>query len=181
MQGSDARSIKTLQSQNRPQRILRSQLNRLPEASTHRDALSRQLREAFYQSHPEFGSLRDVGDKGQPGCSGRDWRDLRQCNESGQLCPVHCKRNIQIKGRAFGENSKRSQRLGTIKKGAPCDKVLLVLLDSGTLEPREMWEAPMAKVEERLAVPGSRARERGALGVSEFKRLANRIWPQASD
>lgn len=85
---------------------------------------------------------------------------------------------IQIKGRAFGETSKRSQRLGTIKKGAPCDKVLLVLLDSGTLEPREMWEAPMAKVEERLAVPGSRARERGSLGVREFKCLADRVWPQ---
>lgn len=86
---------------------------------------------------------------------------------------------IQIKGRAFGEHSKRSQRLGTIKKGAPCDKVLLVLLDIGTLEPREMWEAPMATVEERLALPGSKARERGSLGVSEFKRLADRIWPQS--
>lgn len=84
---------------------------------------------------------------------------------------------IQIKGRAFGENSKHSQRLGIIKRGAPCDRVLLVLLDSSTLEAREIWEAPMAKVEERLAVPGSRARERGSLGVSEFKRLADRIWP----
>lgn len=84
---------------------------------------------------------------------------------------------IQIKGRAFGENSKRSQRLGTIKRGAPCDRVLLVLLDNCTLEPLEMWEAPIARVEERLAVPGSKARERGSLGVSEFKRLAGRIWP----
>lgn len=84
---------------------------------------------------------------------------------------------IQIKGRAFGAKSKSSQRLGTIKSGAPCDQVLLVLLDSGTLEPREMWEAPMAKVEERLALPGSKSRARGSLGVSEFKRLAQRIWP----
>lgn len=88
---------------------------------------------------------------------------------------------IQIKGRAFGETSKRSQRLGTIKRGSPCDKVLLVLLNSDTLEPREMWEAPMSKVEERLGVPGSRARERGSLSVSEFKRLADRIWPQSSE
>jgi len=85
---------------------------------------------------------------------------------------------IQIKGRAFGENSKHSQRVGTIKRGAPCDRVLLVLLDNATLEPREMWEASMAKVEERLAMPGSKARERGSLGVGEFKRLADRIGPE---
>lgn len=86
-------------------------------------------------------------------------------------------RRVQIKGRAFGENAKRAQRLGKIKRGSPCDEVLLVLLDSGTLEPREIWSAPIAKVEERLTVPGSRSRERGALGVREFKRLADQVWP----
>ena len=40
-----------------------------------------------------------------------------------------------------------------------------------------MWEAPYWTVEERLNVPGSKARERGALGVREFKRLARKIWP----
>jgi hypothetical protein len=84
---------------------------------------------------------------------------------------------IQIKGRAYGEDAKPGQRLGTIRSGAPCDKVLLVLLDNRTLEPREMWEAPYAAVEERLAVPGSKARARGALGVREFKRLARSVWP----
>lgn len=84
---------------------------------------------------------------------------------------------VQIKGRAYGEKASRSQRLGTIKRGADCDTVLLVLLDNLTLEPREMWEAPYAAVEARLAVPGSKARERGALGVPEFKNLAVRIWP----
>ena len=83
---------------------------------------------------------------------------------------------IQVKGRAYGSDAKPGQRLGTIKRGSPCDAVLLVLLDNATLEPREMWEAPMAAVEERLAVPGSKARDRGALGVREFKRLARRIW-----
>lgn len=85
---------------------------------------------------------------------------------------------IQIKGRAYGDDAKPGQRLGTIKRGAPCDKVLLVLLDNRTLEPREMWEAPYAAVEERLAVPGSKARARGALGVREFKRLSRLVWPQ---
>jgi hypothetical protein len=84
---------------------------------------------------------------------------------------------VQIKGRAFGEQAHRSQRLGTIKKGADCDTVLLVLLDNRTLEPREMWEAHYAAVEARLNVTGSRSRERGALGVAEFKKLAVRVWP----
>jgi hypothetical protein len=86
---------------------------------------------------------------------------------------------IQIKGRAYGEKTK-AQRLGIIKRGAPSDAVLLVLLDNRTLEPREMWEAPTSAVEERLAVPGSKARERGALGVREFKRLACQIWPRVN-
>lgn len=84
---------------------------------------------------------------------------------------------VQIKGRAYGEKANPSQRLGSIKRGADCDTVLLVLLDNLTLEPREMWEAPYGTVENRLAVPGSKARARGALGVSEFKKLAERIWP----
>jgi len=86
---------------------------------------------------------------------------------------------IQIKGRAYGEDAKPGQRLGTIKQGAACDTVLLVLLDNRTLEPREMWEAPYLSVAQRLSLPGSKARARGALGVSEFKRLAVRIWPEA--
>jgi hypothetical protein len=84
---------------------------------------------------------------------------------------------IQIKGRAYGKEAKPSQRLGTIKRGAACDAVLLILLDNRTLEPVEMWEAPYPAVEERLNHPGSKSRDRGALGVSEFKRLARRIWP----
>ncbi len=90
---------------------------------------------------------------------------------------------IQIKGRAYGPDAKPGQRLGTIKRGSPCDAVLLVLLDNRTLDPREMWEAPMAAVEKRLAVPGSKARARGALGVNEFKKhcLARQVWPHVSD
>jgi DNA-directed RNA polymerase subunit RPC12/RpoP len=84
---------------------------------------------------------------------------------------------IQIKGRAFGSESKRSQRISRIKLDAPCDIVLLVLLDNKTLEPREMWEAPYSKVCDLLCRPGSKARERGALGVPAFKKIAKRVWP----
>ncbi|WP_409998824.1 DUF6998 domain-containing protein [Bradyrhizobium sp. SZCCHNF30212] len=88
---------------------------------------------------------------------------------------------IQIKGRALTEGTNRSQRIGRIKLDSDCDVVLLVLLDAATLEPKEMWEAPFSSVATRLAEPGSRARnERGALSVSDFKRLlgAAQVWPR---
>ncbi|UIY30997.1 hypothetical protein LZK73_11980 [Neorhizobium galegae] len=89
------------------------------------------------------------------------------------------KERIQIKGRAFGADARPGQRLGRIKQAAACDTVLLVLLDNATLDLREMWQAPYAAVAERLARPGSKARERGALGVPEFKSLAVKVWPIA--
>jgi hypothetical protein len=86
---------------------------------------------------------------------------------------------IEIKGRAYKVGSKKSQRLSRIKQDAPCDTVMLVLLDNQKLEPCEIWEAPYSAVAARLAEPGSKARnERGSLGVSEFKRLARKIWPE---
>lgn len=88
---------------------------------------------------------------------------------------------IQIKGRAYGDLATPNQRMGTIKKGAACDSVILVLMDNKTLDPREIWEAPMAAVDRRLLMPGSKSRDRGALGVPEFKRLAKRVWPVDRD
>jgi len=85
---------------------------------------------------------------------------------------------IQIKGRAYGDDAKPGQRISRIKTDAACDAVLLVLLDNKTLDAREMWEAPFTAVAARLAVPGSKSRDRGALGVSEFKRMARRVWPR---
>ena len=85
---------------------------------------------------------------------------------------------IQIKGRAFDRASKRSQRIGSIKAGAACDKVIMALLDNTTLEPVGMWEARYDDVVTHLEKPGSRARnERGSMSVSAFKRIAQPIWP----
>ncbi len=86
---------------------------------------------------------------------------------------------IQIKGRAHGKKTNSGQKLGRIKTDAPCDFVLLVVLDNTNLEPQEMWEAPFEEVVKRLAVPGSKARTRGVLSVPEFTRLymARRVWP----
>ena len=86
---------------------------------------------------------------------------------------------IQIKGRAFSKTASKSQRISRIKLDAPCDTVLLVLLDNETLDPTEMWEAPYKDVCECLSRPGSKSRARGALGVPAFKALDNarRVWP----
>lgn len=85
---------------------------------------------------------------------------------------------IQIKGRAFGAKAKKSQRMSRIKLDAPCDFVMLVLLDSATMDCKEIWEAPYGEVCEILRKPGSKARERGALGVPTFKKIARKIWEQ---
>ena len=82
------------------------------------------------------------------------------------------KERIQIKGRALPEKPKPGQRLGRIKLGAECDTVMVVLLDNRTLEAREIWEAPYKRVTEALMATKSKARARGALSLSAFKRVA---------
>jgi hypothetical protein len=81
---------------------------------------------------------------------------------------------IQIKGRAF--DSKKSQRLGTIKTNAECDIVLLVIMSSATLEAREILEAKYGEVCKLLERPG-KAHARGSLGIGEFRRIAKVVWP----
>jgi hypothetical protein len=85
---------------------------------------------------------------------------------------------IQIKGRAYGENTKPGQRISRIKTDSQCDTVLLVLLDSFTLDAREIWEAPFASVAKLLVLTESKSRKRGQLSVSEFKTIARRAWPE---
>ncbi len=83
---------------------------------------------------------------------------------------------IQIKGRwkKAGEKWGRVSRIDTSKE---FDAVMLVLM-KGKYELAEIWEAPREKVIERLSAPGSRARnERGAMGVSQFKSIAKKVWP----
>ncbi|WP_411839938.1 DUF6998 domain-containing protein [Paracoccus sp. ME4] len=83
---------------------------------------------------------------------------------------------IQIKGRAYGENANPGQRLGRIKLDADCDVVMLVVMDSATLEAREILEASYADVVEVLSRPGSRARDRGQLGIATFRAISRTIW-----
>jgi hypothetical protein len=51
----------------------------------------------------------------------------------------------------------------------------MVLLDPITLDAREIWEAPIAAIRQRLAVPGSKARARGVLSIGDFKNLGKRV------
>ena len=51
---------------------------------------------------------------------------------------------------------------------------MVVILDNRTLEPREVWEAPYARVVEALKATPSKARARGSLGLTTFKSIAKK-------
>ena len=84
---------------------------------------------------------------------------------------------IQIKGRAISDKPKAGQRLGTIKRYAACDVVMLVLLSNETLEAVEIWEASMSDVLELLNETDANSRKRGSLAITTYKRKARRVWP----
>jgi hypothetical protein len=84
----------------------------------------------------------------------------------------------QIKGRVVSPTKKYLGRVPKIVRTARFDRVLLVLLDKANLDAIEIWEAPRRKVLARLERPGSKARnERGQMGISQFKSIANLVWP----
>jgi len=83
---------------------------------------------------------------------------------------------IQIKARCILSESKRSQRLGSIRLKHEWDTVMLILMDSD-FEPLEIYEAKRPDIERELNRPGSKARNvRGSLGVSKFKSIALLVW-----
>ncbi len=88
---------------------------------------------------------------------------------------------IQIKGRAVDAADRYRGRCPSIKYGNLFDEVVLVLLDRQTLEPLEIWRASEAAVIERLTKPGGKARnERGSMGLTQFRSIAQRVWPARS-
>lgn len=83
---------------------------------------------------------------------------------------------LQIKGRCYGPDAKPGQRLGSIQLAKEWDAVLMVLLDRD-LNATEMWEADRSAVTSALTKPGSVARnKRGAMAVTQFKRIARLVW-----
>ena len=87
-------------------------------------------------------------------------------------------RRVQIKGRCIPDESKGGQRVGAIKLDKKWDSVVLVLLDR-EFRPVEIYEARRPAIKRALMAPGSKARnERGALSVSKFKSIGERVWPK---
>ena len=86
-------------------------------------------------------------------------------------------RRLQIKGRCILPDSKRSQRLGRIDIKKDWDAVLMVLLNEN-FERIEIYEAERGPILSALLEPGSKAgNERGALGVTKFKQIGTKRWP----
>ena len=84
----------------------------------------------------------------------------------------------QIKGRAVDPRRRYVGRVPSVKCDGDFEVVLLVLLDRLTYDAIEIWRAGREEVAQRLAAPGSRARnERSALGISQFKSISQRVWP----
>ena len=85
-------------------------------------------------------------------------------------------RKLQIKGRCLLVDSKRGQRVGSIKIDTEWNAVLLVLLDQN-LDAFEIYEADRTVVVAALKAPGSIARnERGSLSISRFKCIGRQRW-----
>ena len=84
---------------------------------------------------------------------------------------------VQIKGRRILDGKPRyAGRVSKIDLSKPFDVVVLVLLDE-RYEVVEIWEAERDTVEARIRAPGSKARnERGSLGISQFRSIAQRVW-----
>ena len=96
---------------------------------------------------------------------------IRKTPEGDQL--------LQIKGRCILPGSKPSQRVGSLSLKKEWDAALLVLLNE-SYNPTEIYEADRSSVARALTTPGSRARnERGQLSVSQFKAIAQKIWPRS--
>ncbi len=78
--------------------------------------------------------------------------------------------------KAVGDTLYRG-RVSKINLEQPFDTVILVLMNEA-YEAVEIWEAPRGRIEARLTAPGSKARnERSSMGISQFKSIAERVWP----
>jgi len=85
---------------------------------------------------------------------------------------------IQIKGGAVDPSDCYRGRCLSIKCGDELESVMTVLLDRATLAVLETWEATEENVQRRLHAPGLKSRnERNSMGLSQFKSIAQKVWP----
>ncbi|MDE1151048.1 MAG: hypothetical protein PW788_00805 [Micavibrio sp.] len=84
---------------------------------------------------------------------------------------------IQIKARKLaGTNRKQAGRVGAIKMDHEWHTTVLVILDD-RFEAVAIYKATRAKLEEAIRRPGSKSRARGALAITHFISLADKVWP----
>lgn len=85
---------------------------------------------------------------------------------------------IQIKSRWKPDGLESfGQRVSKINVKKEFDSVMLVLM-RGDYEVYEIWEAGRQAVIDCLNAPGSKSRnERGQMSVSQFKSIADKVWP----
>ena len=103
--------------------------------------------------------------------------DLSKARQSGfDAVRPSDNRTFQVKGRCLLPGCKSSQMLDSIDTTKDFDAVLLVTLDE-KFDAIEIFEADRHAVIAALTAPGSKARnERGALSISKFKRIGERVW-----
>ena len=96
---------------------------------------------------------------------------------------------VQVKGRVlqragvdldgrFRPKQTDSAKVGTIRLKHEWDVVALVLMNDD-YETTAIYEASRELIEAELLRDGSKARDRGQLSVSSFKRLGHQTWPVA--
>ena len=87
-------------------------------------------------------------------------------------------RKIQIKTRRVPRGKSLSgQRMGVVRLDHEWDVLMLVMLDEN-FDIVSMHEAGRRAVAHALGKTESKARKRGALGVSEFMNLGKQVWPR---
>jgi hypothetical protein len=90
----------------------------------------------------------------------------------------HVVERFQIKGRAVDPIDRYRGRMPSVKYDGDFEWVLLVLLNRSTFDALEIWQSNRHDVGERLRAPGSKARnERKSMGITQFKSIARKVWP----
>ena len=108
--------------------------------------------------------------------------ELADAREAGYDATDRSGRHVQVKSRSIPSTKKiAGQRLGSIRLDHEWDVVVLVLMDE-LFEPYAMSEADRDAIEAALKRPGSKARnERGALAISKFRSIGQRVWSSDSE
>lgn len=84
---------------------------------------------------------------------------------------------IQVKARAFFDESRGKPRIGQLAMDKPWDRILLVLMDED-YETFEIISATRAAIEESLSEksPSPGQRKRGAMSVARFRIIGEPVW-----